>query len=167
MTQESTESLVRVVGIDPGVTTGIAIHEVLPGGVNPIWRREELGPDKHHLDLYRLFTNVMPTIVVCEAFEYRIIRAAGKTDMPGIRLESREYIGICELYCQQNDVPLVMQPTSNKGKKALISPDKLKGLGLYRAPGGRQHMNDATAHALHYIVTKMRRADYLQALRPQ
>jgi hypothetical protein len=86
--------------------------------------------------------------------------------MPGIRLESREYIGVCELYTQMfPHCLLAMSVTANKGPKALWSPDKLKALGLYRAPGGRQHMNDATAHALHYITEKYGRKDYFDKLR--
>lgn len=161
----SASQLVRIVAIDPGVTTGIAIHEVLEDTVNSEWKMLELGPDKHHRDLWNLLTTVQPHVIVCERFEYRIIRNKA-TDMPGIRLESREYIGVCELYNQVYGTPLIMQPPSCKGDKALISPNKLKGLGLYRAPSGRQHMNDACAHGLHYVVTVLGRRDYLLPLRP-
>lgn len=159
----------KIIGIDPGVTTGIAIHEVLEGGVNPIWQREELGPEPHHLDLWTVLTHQQPDVIVCERFDYQNVTLKG-AEMPGIRLESREYIGICALYEQYThrgvDCELVMSPRTNKGKKALISPDKLKGLDLYRAPGGRQHMNDATAHLLHYVVVNLKRVDYLAKLRP-
>lgn len=157
--------ILRIVAVDPGVTTGIAIHEVLPDGPNSIWQHEELGPEKHHYDLWKLFQHVLPDVIVCERFEYRNVRNKG-TEMPGIRLESREYIGVCELYTQMfSQCELAMQPTSCKGDKALWSPNKLKALGLYRAPSGRQHMNDATAHALHYITTTLKRMDYFDRLR--
>lgn len=162
----------KILAIDPGVTTGIAIHMVYSDDVNEEWEQLELGPDKHHLALYQLLRSENPNIIVCERFDYRNVKLDG-VEMPGIRLESREYIGVVELYVQgMADGPveapceLVMSPTSNKGKNALISPDKLKGLGLYRAPSGRQHMNDATAHLLHHVVTKLGRADYLAPLRP-
>ena len=156
----------KITSIDPGVTTGVAIHEVYDGEVNGKMKRLELGPDKHHLDLYDLLLKTEPDILVCEQFNYRNVTNKG-AEMPGIRLESREYIGVCELYTQIcTRCKLVMSPTNNKGKKALISPDKLKALGLYRAPGGRQHMNDATAHLVHYVVTTLGRTDYLAKLRP-
>jgi len=161
----SESQLVRIIAIDPGVTTGIAEHEVFEGRVNPEWDRRMMGPEKHHKELYNYLINRQPHVIVCERFEYRIIRNRG-ADMPGIYLESREYIGVCELYSQVYNVPLVMQPTSCKGDKALISPNKLKGLGLYRAPSGAQHMNDATAHGLHYVVTVLGRRDYLLSLNP-
>lgn len=159
-------NLKRIIAVDPGVTTGLAVHEMYEDGVNPQWKREELGPDKHHKELWDFFLFNPPDVIVCERFEYRNVRNKG-VEMPGIRLESREYIGVCELFVQTFvHVKLVMQPTNCKGEKALISPDKLKGLGLYRAPSGRQHMNDATAHALHYIVVTEGRRDYLKGLRP-
>lgn len=159
----SANQLMRVVAIDPGVTTGVAIHEVFPDSVNPQWRKEELGPDKHHLDLWKFFQFNPPSVIVCERFEYRNVRHRG-ANMPGIRLESREYIGVCELYSQMHNVPLEMQTVASA--KNLFTDDKLKGLGLYRAPSGRQHMNDATRHALYYIVVTLGRRDYLDGLKP-
>ena len=159
-------NLLKVVSIDPGVTTGLAIHEVHEGGVNPEWLMSELGPDKHHKTLWDFFTSVLPDVIVCERFDYQNVTHMG-AEMPGIRLESREYIGICELYTQMfSTCTLAMSPRTNKGKKAFFSPDKLKALGLYRAPSGRQHMNDATAHLLHYVVFTLGRKDYLTPLRP-
>jgi hypothetical protein len=159
----SENQLIRVVAVDPGVTTGIVVHEVLVDGVNTIWKKEELGPDKHHLDLWKFLQFNPPSVLVCERFEYRNVRHKG-ANMPGIRLESREYIGVCELYSQMHNVHLEMQPVASA--KNLFTDNKLKGLGLYRAPSGRQHMNDATRHALYYIVVTLGRRDYLERLRP-
>lgn len=155
--------LTRIVAVDPGVTTGLVFHEVWEDRVSPVWQRRELGPDRHHLQLWKYLREIAPHVIVCERFEYRIIRNQA-TDMPGVRLESREYIGVCELYSQMYDVPLIMQPVSSA--KNLFTDSKLKGLSLYSAPSGRQHMNDATRHALYYIVVTLGRKDYLSKLRP-
>jgi hypothetical protein len=165
MSNASLETALTVMAVDPGGTTGIVIWRA-------DWplkeaRRLELGPEVHHKQLWHLMYDEEPDIIVCERFEYQI-RKSGGTEMPGVVLQSRNYIGIIELYCQLNPVPLVMQPTSVVAKKqgALWTDKKLKALGLYHAPQGRQHMNDAMRHLLQYAVVTCWRTDLIQALRP-
>ena len=157
-------NLRRIVAIDPGVTTGVVMHEVIEGEVNPKFTRREFGPDEHHLQLFDWLKDLRPDVIVFERFEYRIVRNRG-TDMPGIRLESREYIGVLRLYLQMHP-NVEAAPQTVASAKNLYTDDKLKRLGLYRAPLGRQHMNDATRHALYYITVTMRRRDYLARLSP-
>lgn len=154
----------RIVVIDPGVTTGIVMHEVGQDRPSPLFHRLELGPDEHHKALFDYLRDTLPDVIVFERFEYRIVRNKG-TDMPGIRLESREYIGVLKLYGQMFP-HCKLAPQTVASAKNLLGDDKLKRLGLYRAPQGRQHMNDATRHALYYIVVTLGRRDYLQGLRP-
>lgn len=158
---------IKVVAIDPGVTTGIAIHSVMPDRVSPEWVTLELGPDDHHEALYQLLNNHHPTVLVYERFDYRIIQNRG-VDMPGVVLTSVEYIGIIKLWHWRNEhVELVSQGSEvSSQKKGFWNDNRLKALGRYQAPMGRQHMNDATRHALNFIVFKLGRKDYLDALKP-
>lgn len=153
----------RVLAIDPGVTTGLALTNVRDGEVDLNFKTRELGPHDHHQHLWNLLCHTPPHIIVCERFDYRVVESKG-TKMPGIRLESREYIGVCKLWCQITGMELVMQTPGQA--KGLFTDAKLKALGLYQAPSGRQHMNDATRHLLYYITVTLKRTDYLAKLRP-
>lgn len=156
----------RILAIDPGTTTGIVRHELPNDTSSDIWLSSELGPEPHHYDLYKLLELYSPDVVVCEEFNYRIVTLGG-TEMPGIVLDSKEYIGVAKLWCQINDKPIMMQsPALSSRTKGLWTDTKLKALGLYQAPGGRQHMNSAMRHILNYIVVTCKRKDYLSGLRP-
>jgi hypothetical protein len=136
----------RILAIDPGVTTGWCSHEM---GTTK-FTRGELGPDEHHLDLWELLKRQVPHTVVTERFEYRILKDQDGNVMPGVRLESREYIGVIKLWCQMGYSRYVPQTSSQA--KAFWDDKKLKALGMYQAPSGRQHMNDATRHLLFYLT---------------
>jgi hypothetical protein len=152
-----------IIGVDPGVTTGIAV--LRPECVNA-WTWWEFGPYKHHLELWEFFKVENPDIIICESFEFRQIPADMKRR--NIRLESREYIGICELYHQRVPSCELVFQTAGMMKGGPFGPKKgvLKKLGLYQAAQGRQHMNDATSHVLQWATTKGKMTWLLDPIRP-
>lgn len=162
----------RVISIDPGGTTGWVLHEVpdekatLPLEVSG----GQIGPDDHHAELDALLDDNDPDIVVCEDFQYRLIKHKGAS-MPGINLVSKEYIGVVKLWVQQypdlHQPQLVMRlPAQAVGKQENIfwTDEKLKRLGVYTA--GEPHRNDATRHLLAYLLDVAKRRDYVRLLAP-
>ncbi len=145
--------MTAIFAIDPGVTSGVAIARVDNKGIVDVYEQFELGPHDHHFDLWVRLCRIDPAVIVYEDFTYRRVESKG-TAMPGIRLESREYIGICKFYNQMyGEVQLVSQPASIvNGKRVFWDAKKLKAVGLYNRPGGRDHINDATGHLLHYCI---------------
>lgn len=159
--------ILRIAAIDPGVTTGIAFYVLHPDKVSYDFKTLEMGPDEHHMKLFSWLETERPDIVVTERFEYRIVKSKG-TEMPGVRLESREYIGVCKLYCQVWSQVSQREyvPQTSGSAKNLFTDTKLKTLGLYQAPSGRQHMNDAVRHLMYYITVTLNRKDFLAPLKP-
>lgn len=131
--------MTRILAIDPGTTTGLAVYHT----TEDRWELAQIGPEPHHLALYRLCCNADE--IVCEDFNFR--------PNPGRRkivLDSKEYIGIAKLASEQYDIPLRMQlPSQAKG---LWSDDKLKALDRWFAGNSYKHAMDATRHMLYYLT---------------
>lgn len=169
MSQESD----LIMAFDPGGTTGYVYHYLRHlntskyTGTNydyvGAWGGGQIGPDKHHKELWTLLCREDPSVIVCESFDYRVLRDKDDTyDRGGISLVSREYIGIIELYCQLTGKPLYMQKSAIKAIEWLKDPS-LKKLGVHTA--GNQHQNDAARHLIHYLVVTLKRKDALNALK--
>lgn len=160
----------KIISFDPGGTTGYVIHKVVPKNAQKCngsyhytdsWTGGQLGPDKHHVDLWKLLTKENPDRVVCERFTYQI-RKNQQVDMPGVVLMSRNYIGVIELYCELTHTPLFMQETSVIGLK-WVDNEALKLLKIHTP--GQVHKNDAARHLVYHVVHTMKRTDSLQALK--
>jgi hypothetical protein len=140
----------RVIGIDPGGTTGWAVYSAYRILVdkkyvytNEHWTCGQLGPEKHHQALEQLLglQRVETYVVVTERFTDRIKQTA-------VNLMAREYIGVVEKYCQEEGVELVMQSSSQA--KGFTRPPNLKRLGLYVYT--KKHAMDAYKHVLWYLI---------------
>lgn len=156
----------KVISLDPGGTTGWVSHTVtskdaLRHNSDLAFTGGQIGPEEHHKDLWQLLTQHDPDVVLCESFEYRIVKNQG-VDMPGVNLISREYIGVAKLYATSANKLYHQQKPADV--KPLWTDEKLKGLGVYNS--GAPHRNDATRHMLHFVVHNLKRRDYLMALRP-
>lgn len=162
-----------IMAFDPGGTTGYVYHYLRHLNVNKYtggnfdyvgaWGGGQIGPNKHHKELWTLLCRENPTAIVCEDFDYRILRDKDDTyDRGGISLISRDYIGVIELYCELTGTPLHMQKPTIKAIEWLKDP-ALKKLGIYKT--SNQHQNDASRHLLHHIVVSLNRKDALNALR--
>lgn len=150
----------RIIALDPGGTTGVATF-VFTGGyitshADIDFSLFELREDNHHEHLYNDLDNFQPTRIVCESFEFRQHIDKNKAKMK-VELISKEYIGVAELYAQQNVVPIHYQTASAaKGMIPDVGPEKdvkLKQLGWsHPTPGG--HQNDAARHGTYFLARK-------------
>jgi hypothetical protein len=181
----------RILALDPGGVTGWATYTALrmitPNSLHvgqkislPFsndlyeyfdeeWSGGQLGefngkkwaPKKHHNDLETLLgmQHVQDFTVVCESFEYR------NESPSGLVLMSREYIGVVERFCQERNVPLVMQKAAvgKVTKKSFVRKENLERLGLWVKGGAStwNHMMDADGHLLQYMIRNNIRKQYL------
>ena len=140
----------KIIGIDPGETTGLAIYSTYDD-----WSFKQVGPQEHHLALWGFLTQEKPDIIVFERFENRGNQAA--------RLISLEYIGVVKLWASFNQPNLVMQSASQA--KGFWTNDKLKACSLWKGTS-LKHAMDATRHVLYYLMqTKQLPVEYTSALR--
>jgi hypothetical protein len=153
--------MVRIIALDPGGTTGIAVCDVRiikPDYLEYDWNWYELGPHEHHKELFDfLKVNTVgfksDFTIVCESFEFRQNR-----QRDNINLMSREYIGVVKLYHKMYGVPVVFQTAG--AAKGFVSDDKLKVMGLYQKSS--KHERDATRHLIYYMVNKLGRSDLIE-----
>ncbi len=137
-------SLIRVISIDPGQTTGYCIGDLKDNVVSLNPCQDVLD----HVGIYTLLEDEHPDYVVCESFEYRPGQAKDY-----IVLISLEYIGIVNFWCHSGkkmNRPLSMQKASEG--KGYFSNDKLKELGVYKR--GVPHGMDALRHMMHWFTFK-------------
>lgn len=164
----------NVLWFDPGGTTGWCLYScdlmVMRDDHGPDchpkyefynekWNQGELGPGDHHASMWA-FIGACHTdnfVLGYESFEFR----QGK-QRANIVLDSKEYIGVCKLYAQlaPESAPVVLCAQTASTGKGFWYPKKpgtqqrdatkLKAVGLYTP--GSTHMNDATAHTLHWLT---------------
>lgn len=127
-----------IMAFDPGITTGYAIGEVVIGR----FQFRSSGQNKFsRSDLWGMLSSINPEFVVTESFEFR----RGARD--NLVLDSRNVMGVLELWCQTNNKHYRSQ-TASTGK-GYFDNDRLKELKVYRV--SCPHANDATRHLLHWI----------------
>lgn len=169
----------RVIGLDPGGTTGWATYTAEyipnPNTTGPAdryefhseeWACGQLGPGPHHDALWSFLElqAVSQTVIACESFEFR----QGK-QRAGIVLDSCEYIGIVKLFVEQRQrslpnnfrMDLVMKTAGQA--KSFITDDKIKKLGLWYP--GHRHAMDAYRHLLHFLLINEQRHDIARRLK--
>lgn len=142
----------RIVAIDPGVTTGLCFYapefETL--------ERVQLGPEDHYQTLWHILEDFNPDVIICESFQ----------NMSDLRQEDTtkplEYIGVVKLYNEFVKPCRVGFQTAAQGKE-FWDDDKLKAVALYEK--GRPHSNDATRHFLYYWTFTLKRNEFLRTLR--
>lgn len=176
-----------ILALDPGGTTGWAlytadvIHNISGDSPTPEYYNEkfdagQIGPGPHHRRLWGLLEQwtVTNTIFVCESFEFR--RNERDRNRTNIVLDSKEYIGVVNLYQQmfehntpehlRNHVAVkVVYQTAAVGK-GFWTDAKLQMVKKFSTPKSKwPHANDAMRHLLQYMVFKMDRRDLLQPLK--
>jgi hypothetical protein len=140
--EKYTGRVVKVVALDPGITTGLAIGNIMVDwGLMLI----DTGQAKYnHKELYDGLVRQRPQHLVCERFEFR------KKSREGLILYSRELIGIANLYSQQFGISLTMQQPS-EALGGFWTDKQLKKDKLYKVTTGG-HANDALRHLLQWYV---------------
>ena len=147
----------RVLAIDPGAKTGIALYdtdtkflalEIIPKGLEGFQRWWSF---KGPLMLDNSVT------IVCESFE-------AEEGTHGLDLTPVEIIG----WLKGLGVPIHWQRRNQRGKGKLITPAVLKRAGLYPARGELRegHQVAALQHALAYLV-KIRHRPTIELLHPK
>lgn len=159
----------KIISIDPGVHTGIAVYNTTPWG-----RRIDsftFGPADHHFDLMELFYKESPDEIVYEDFHYRNNKRRDGTKGNAV-ITSVEYIGIIKLYQAQQEFVhnrimgiYRQEPMGNQPKKVLWDDEKLKVLNLYQAGEAYVHENDAIRHLLYHLTVTKRDTSWLERLK--
>ena len=126
----------RVIALDPGVTTGYAIGIIDAGHMYVVTGEERWD----HKGLWDFLEENKPDVIISERFEFR--NRARK----GLELFSRELIGVCNLYCQLNNMELVLQNPLKDNEATFFNDDRLKKDKIHKA--GKGHANDAARHLL-------------------
>ena len=133
--------MIQILAIDPGVTSGLALGQTNDDGSK--FRILNTGERKlSPFDLFGMLESLQPQIIVAESFEFRNT----KSDRTGTRLDSRNLLGVCELWAEANDCRYILQ-TPAQAKGSFPNP-KLKQYGAYTV--GSEHARDAARHILYW-----------------
>jgi hypothetical protein len=128
----------RVIALDPGITTGIAYGKINEGLMDFTADQAEL----KCLGLWNLLGSLEPDVIVHETFEFR----QGK-QRRGIELYPRNLIGVIQLYSEMNRIKLIDQSPAQA--MDYWTNDKLKENDAYSR--GKDHARDATRHLLYWF----------------
>ena len=120
-----------IMGVDPGVTTGIAIY------IDDDYHGWEM---RSYQDAVELINIYQPEVIVIENFLVR----HGK---PSIYHPSIRMIGVMEYICQERDIKYVIQSPSILKAILPIVPDTIKS----------PHIRSATAHIIYYLSKQAQR----------
>lgn len=133
--------VIKVVAFDPGITDGFA-----SGLINTTIGFMEVAADQQKWTVGELYTwlqETKPDAVIHERFTYR------NRSRKGLVLESRNKIGVIQLYCEQNpNVFAFAQMPADA--KTYFTDKELKANGVYRVK--MPHANDAMRHLLRWFV---------------
>jgi hypothetical protein len=126
-----------ILACDPGGTSGFAVG-IDYGLEFSFIRAGELKCSP--FDLFALLQSIRPGVIVAESFLFR------NNVRPGTELISRNLLGVCEMWAESNNCPLVYQnPGDAKGS---FPNERLKLAGAYTT--GSEHARDATRHLFHF-----------------
>jgi hypothetical protein len=136
----------KVIALDPGVTTGYATGIIEQGEPMGVLSGQAKWNEK---DLYDNLVQGSPDIIIYEEFDHRPQRFYGKGDYYKVELFPRNLIGVINLYVQQQFLG-ICKVVTQKPAKALggfyKSNDVLKEHGVYKV--ANPHANDAMRHLL-------------------
>lgn len=172
----------RVVGLDPGGTTGIFQYDAefmppldgkgKPELIDQTWNWFHLGPNEHHGALYAFLesSHIHNYHLAWETFEFRNV---DKRFRDNLNLMSREYIGVAKLFAAERKLgPGQVHKYSagmskgfipDKAKNGLAANAKLKAMGFYTP--AMKHANDAARIVAYFLINNERRHDLIQGWR--
>jgi len=150
----------RLLAIDPGVTTGYCIGETSDTeniiALRPFQTVDDVD------DVWDRLADLQPRYIVCENFEFR------QKSRGGLNLFPVQVIGIVRLYefKAQHQTSVQLQKASEG--KGYYTDVQLKRLGIHQR--GVPHGMDATRHLVHWLtfgsgyqITQKRGARYVLA----
>lgn len=130
----------RIIALDPGITTGYAIGDISEDGEMLVLTGENRWSQ---LELWGFFEDNEPDIIICESFEFR------RKARAGLELYSRELIGVASLYAQMHMPPpceITMQGPLKSSDTTFFNDNRLKIDRIFKE--GKGHANDAARHLL-------------------
>lgn len=148
----------RIIAIDPGETTGVAIHDTKTRR----WETYQLQTKTDH-DYSKFYYFLSDTyngdfdVVVCERFNFRL----NERSRTKIVYTPAELVGIVKLWSTLHHVKLEMQMAAEG--KAFWNDFKLRRIQQYQA--NHPHAMDAMRHLLQYITFTEKDYYYLYMLR--
>lgn len=134
--------MIKVISIDPGVTSGYCYAHVEPQQ-NMIFYPFQIVDDVD--ELWQRLIDFQPRYIVMEDFEFRQGRQKSS-----INLFPKELIGVARLYTMRSPAFCSMQLQKAMTGKSYYTDTLLKKQGLYKTSLG--HGMDATRHLLHWIT---------------
>lgn len=136
----------RVLGIDPGKTTGYALIHVKDKTINPPTKPEDFGWDKGGtVDNVERIIEEGVDLVVMEDFKVRPDMAK-KGHLNFDSMPAPQVIGVVRYLCSKYGVNLVLQP-------AAIKPVGYGFANMKYVKGkANMHWQDAYCHAVYYVV---------------
>lgn len=141
----------KVIALDPGVTTGYAVGLIAAGQpmgvISGQFKWNELG-------LYNELVSGRPDIVIYEAFESGKDNPYRKKTNYGydVELFSRNLIGVIRLYCMQHPEISMYEQTPSKGLGGTFkSLSTLQKHGVHKV--ANPHADDAMRHLLQWYTT--------------
>lgn len=141
--QRGQTSAVKVVGLDPGETTGVCVFT----GVS-MTTVGQISTGQMPLAASRLREFILghdPDVVVIE--DYRVYK--WKADQHAwAELHTPKLIGALHYICHIMKIPVVFQ--SAQVGKGFCTDDRLKEWGFYQI--SQRHGNDAVRHAAHWLM---------------
>lgn len=130
----------KIMGVDPGKTTGIAVINIDENKKFSVGYFEE-SKDMTLLEINHIIGQC--DIIVCEDFV-----VDPRKDFGGDRMSAPQVIGALKVQCQLQQKPLVLQSRTTKPVGYGLSGQK------YTAGKKGMHNQDALAHAVYYGVQK-------------
>lgn len=153
-----TDGRKHLIAVDPGLKTGYMEYEL----EDPLPRMvlsEELTINEFYDRIKSLFSTkeVVDNLqIVCE--DFIITTETAKKTIGGNW--SIELIGALKYLCYIHGVPITMQ---RPGDRMSISHDQLKTLGYWHV-GGDGHANQASRHAVVYMLDELKNKNIAKAL---
>ncbi len=128
---------VRVIAIDPGVTTGYTYGEIQ----NSILKYHVFQEKDEVWDFWTRLRHFNPQYIVMEDFEWR-------RGVQGLNMFPMQLIGIARLHqCCANDCSRLFLQKASTGKSH-FKDDKMKFVGAYKR--GVPHGTDSARHLMHW-----------------
>ena len=153
-------AFLKVVGLDPGETTGACVFQG-PRCLHADQLRTKTVPEG--AGLVRDFVNAwQPDVVVMEMYRVYSWKAE---DHSWHNLHTPRLIGAIEYICHCINLPLIQQTAQQA--KGFCTDEKLSAWGIYQP--GWKHARDAIRHATYYLlfsVAKVQDAKFKPAVKP-
>lgn len=131
----------KIIAVDPGYTTGIAIGQSHAPKMFDVIETIELHWEQR-FDMLELLDRYTPDVVVMEDFKLYAHKAESQINSP---FPSARVIGSMDAFCWQRSVKVAMQPAVCIARVAVLKQH-------VEAVGSSPHTRDAYKHLRYYVL---------------